>query len=143
MIDEKDIFNANILVVDDIETNVLLLEQMLSETGYLNITSTMDPCAVVELHRANNYDLILLDLQMPCMDGFQVMAALKSNQVTDYLAILVITAKIELKWKSIAAGAKGFIGKPFNINEIDSRVRNLLKESIWIKRRQEATHTLQ
>tara|TARA_R110001583_G_scaffold3280_5_gene21193 strand:- start:439 stop:870 length:432 start_codon:yes stop_codon:yes gene_type:complete len=136
MVDKQDIFNANILVVDDIETNVLLLEQMLSETGYQQISSTMDPAAVVELHRTNNYDLILLDLQMPGMDGFQVIADLNLSRVNDYLSILVITAQIEHKWRSLAAGAKGFIGKPFDIVDIDTRIRNLLIESFWIKQRQ-------
>lgn len=136
MIAEKDILGANILIVDDIEANVLLLEQMLSETGYQQVTSTMDPYAVVDLHRTHNYDLILLDLHMPGMNGFQVMAELNLNRVNDYLSILVITAQIEQKWLSLAAGAKGFIGIPFDIHEIDIRIRNLLTESSWIKQRQ-------
>ncbi|MFT6986286.1 MAG: DNA-binding response OmpR family regulator [Psychromonas sp.] len=133
MIDDQDIFGANILVVDDIETNVLLLEQILSETGYQHITSTMDPYTVVELHRANNYDLILLDLQMPGMDGFKIMEDLKINLLNDYLSILVITSQIEHKWLSLAAGANGFIGKPFDIVEIDTRIRNLLSENSCLK----------
>lgn len=136
MIAEKDILGANILIVDDIEANVLLLEQMLSETGYQQVTSTMDPYAVVDLHRTHNYDLILLDLHMPGMNGFQVMAELNLNRVNDYLSILVITAQIEQKWLSLAAGAKGFIGIPFDIHDIDTRIRNLLTESSWIKQRQ-------
>lgn len=136
MIDGQDIFAANILVVDDIYTNVLLLEQMLSETGYQHVTSTMDPYTVVELHRANNYDLILLDLQMPGMDGFQLMEELKLEPNNDYLSILVITAQIEQKWRSLAAGAKDFIGKPFDIVEIDTCIRNLLVASSLIKQRQ-------
>ncbi|UUO25217.1 response regulator [Colwellia sp. M166] len=133
MIDGQDIFDANILVVDDIDTNVLLLEQMLSESGYQQVTSTMDPFTVVELHRANHYDLILLDLQMPGRDGFQLMEDLKLEPDNNYLSILVITAQIEQKWRSLAAGAKGFIGKPFNIVEIDTCIRNLLIENSLIK----------
>ena len=136
MFDEKDILDANILIVDDIEANVLLLEQMLNETGYQQVSSTMDPYAVVDLHRTNNYDLILLDLQMPGMNGFQIMAELSLNKVNDYLSILVITAQIEQKWLSLAAGAKGFIGIPFDIVEIDTRIRNLLTQNCWIKQRQ-------
>jgi CheY-like chemotaxis protein len=139
MVNQQDIANVQILIVDDIASNVLLLEQMLSETGYQNITSTMDPHKVVELHRANNYDLIILDLQMPGMDGFQVMEALKSQRVNDYLSILVITAQIEQKWRSLAAGAKGFIGKPFDIVEIDRHIRKLITENLWIKQHQMST----
>jgi len=71
MISEQDILNASILIVDDEQSNVLLLEEMLCDVGYACITSTIDPYAVCELHRDNHYDLILLDLQMPGMDGFQ------------------------------------------------------------------------
>jgi len=133
MMDEKNIFGANILVVDDIETNVMLLEQILHETGYQQVTSTTDPSSVVELHRVNHYDLILLDLQMPCMNGYQVMEALKLNRLNDDLAILVISAQIEQQGRSLAAGAEGFIGKPFDIVEINTRIRNLLKQSRLIK----------
>lgn len=136
MIDNQDILGANILVVDDIESNVLLLEQILKEIGCQRITSTMDPYTAVELHRANNYDLIVLDLQMAGMDGFRVMDDLKINQVNDYLSILVVTAQIEYKWLSLAAGADGFIGKPFEIDEIDTCILNLLSESRRIKERQ-------
>jgi CheY-like chemotaxis protein len=133
MVNQQDIVNVQILIVDDVEANVLLLEQMLNEIGYQNISSTMDPYAVVPLHRVNHYDLILLDLQMPGMDGFQIMEELKLNQVDDYLTILVITAQIEHKWQSLAAGAKGFIGKPFDIVEIDGHIRNLLENGLRTK----------
>ena len=73
MITEPDILNARILIVDDQEANVSLLEEMLRGAGYTNVTSTMDPQQVCALHRKHRYDLILLDLQMPGMDGFQVM----------------------------------------------------------------------
>jgi len=135
MLNEQDIFNAHILIVDDIKTNVLLLEQMLSEAGYQNFTSTMDPCAVVELDRANHFDLILLDLQMPAMDGFQVMEALKISRVNDGPYILVISVKIEQKLRSLAAGAKDFIAKPFKIAEIASRIRTLLEANSLMKQR--------
>ena len=71
MINDDDILNAGILIVDDQEANVQLLEQMLRADGYQNITSTTVPQAVYALHRKNHYDLILLDLQMPGMDGFR------------------------------------------------------------------------
>ncbi len=83
MVNIADILNAGILIVDDQEANVLLLEQMLRDAGYARVTSTMDPHAVCALHRDNNYDLILLDLQMPGMDGFQVMEGLKAIEADE------------------------------------------------------------
>ena len=77
MLSPSAILNGKILIVDDQEPNVLLLTQMLRGAGYASITSTMQPREVCELHRKNRYDLILLDLQMPGLDGFQVMDALK------------------------------------------------------------------
>jgi CheY-like chemotaxis protein len=93
MISDQETYNASILIVDDQQPNVLLLEQMLREVGYRCITSTMDPYAVCDLHRKNYYDLILLDLQMPGMDGFQVMEGLKEIETNGYLSVLVITAQ--------------------------------------------------
>ena len=77
MISKQEILNASILIVDDQQSNVLLLGEVLRNAGYACIATTIDPYAVCELHRKNRYDLILLDLQMPGMDGFQVMEGLK------------------------------------------------------------------
>src|SRR5438045_1454197 len=93
MIGVPDILNASILIVDDQVANVQLLEQLLTEAGYTRFASTMDPQEVCALHRKNNYDLILLDLQMPDMDGFQVMAGLKTNEADSYLPVIVLTAQ--------------------------------------------------
>ena len=82
MVAAPDILNASILVVDDQEVNISLLEQLLGDAGYTRVTSTMNPREVCALHRKNGYDLILLDLQMPGMDGFQVMEGLK-HMVSD------------------------------------------------------------
>ena len=93
MVTESEILNASILIVDDQESNVMLLEQLLREAGYPHVASTMNPREVCALHRNNHYDLILLDLQMPGMDGFQVMEGLKTNEADGYLPVLVITAQ--------------------------------------------------
>src|ERR1700675_2100550 len=97
MVNSSDILNAKVLVVDDQEANVLLLERMLRGAGYVSITSTTDPNEVCELHRKNRYDLILLDLQMPGMNGFQVMESLKKIETDGYLPVLVITAQPDQK----------------------------------------------
>ncbi|MHB8783846.1 MAG: response regulator [Desulfobacteria bacterium] len=127
MVDASDILNAGILVVDDQAANVLLLERMLRDAGYVSITSTMDPNEVCELHRRNRYGLILLDLQMPVMDGFKVMEALKEVEEDSYLPVLVITAQPDHKLRALKAGAKDFISKPFDLAEVLARVHNMLE----------------
>ena len=127
MINSADILHANVLIVDDLEANVLLLERMLRGAGYVSITSTMDPGEVCELHLKNRYDLILLDLQMPGMDGFQVMEGLKEIAPDGYLPVLVITAQPGHKLHALQAGAKDFISKPFELAEVLARVHNMLE----------------
>ena len=122
-----DILDARILVVDDQEANVLLLSQMLEQAGYANVTSTMNPQEVCALHRKNRYDLILLDLQMPGMDGFQVMEGLKTNATDPYLPVLVITAQPGHKLRALQAGAKDFVNKPFDLVEVRTRIHNMLE----------------
>ena len=122
-----DIFNASILIVDDKEANVLLLERMLRGAGYVALASATDPRTVCELHRKNRYDLILLDLHMPGMDGFQVMEGLKEVELDGYLPVLVITAQPQLKLRALQVGAKDFISKPFELPEVLTRIHNMLE----------------
>lgn len=127
MITPRDILNAGILLVDDSETNVLLLGRMLDKAGYTRVASTTNPCDVCELHRKNRYDLILLDLQMPGMDGFQVMEGLNELEADSYLPVLVITAQPGQKLRALQAGAKDFISKPFDLTEVLTRINNMLE----------------
>ena len=127
MVSLADILNARILVVDDQEANVRLLEGMLRIAGYTSVESAMDPREVCELHRKNRYSLILLDLQMPGMDGFQVMEGLKEIEEDGYLPVLVITAQPAHKLRALEAGAKDFVSKPFDLAELRARVHNILE----------------
>ena len=127
MTNSSDIFNGKILIVDDLEANVLLLARMLASAGYTSVASTMNPLEVCELHRNNRYDLILLDLQMPGMDGFQGMEGLKEIEPDGYLPVLVITAQPAHKLHALQAGAKDFISKPFELAEVLARVHNMLE----------------
>ena len=126
MIEPLDILNAHILIVDDQESNISLLTQMLNEAGYNNVSATMNPQEVCALHRKHQYDLILLDLQMPVMDGFQVMEGLKTNHADAYLPVIVLTAQPGHKLRALKAGAKDFISKPFDLVEIKTRIYNML-----------------
>jgi len=127
MVDEAEILNARILIVDDMEANVRLIERALQGVGYVSVASTRDPRKVCELHRENRYDLILLDLNMPGLDGFQVMEALKEVEANGYLSILVVTAQPAHKLRALQAGAKDFISKPFDLVELQARVHNMLE----------------
>lgn len=127
MISASDIIHGKILIVDDQQANIMLLERMLRGAGYESITSTMNPGEVCELHRKNHYDLILLDLQMPGMDGFQVMEGLKKIEQGGYLPVLVITAQPRHKLHALKDGAKDFISKPFELAEVLARVHNMLE----------------
>ena len=133
MMNAIDILNAHILIVDDQAVNIQLLTQMLQDAGYQHITSTMDPQTVCTLHRAHAYDLILLDLQMPVMDGFQVMAELKAITTDSYVPILVITAQPNHKLRALASGAKDFVAKPFDLVEVKTRIHNLLEVRLLYK----------
>jgi diguanylate cyclase (GGDEF)-like protein/PAS domain S-box-containing protein len=127
MISLSDIRSARILIVDDEPVNVQLLEFLLKTTGYEQVSSTTDPRQVATLHLQHGYDLIILDLQMPHMDGFQVMEALKPMERESWLPVLVVTAEPDKKLAALEAGARDFIGKPFDTVEVMTRIRNLLE----------------
>lgn len=143
MVNSTDILNARILIVDDQESNVQLLEQMLREVGYRHLAWTLDPYAVCELHRANHYDLILLELQMPGMDGLQVMQGLKDIDTNGYAPILVMTAHADHKLRALATGAKDFISKPFDLMEAKIRIHNILEARLLFKELQHQKQLLE
>ncbi|MBI2801114.1 MAG: response regulator [Gammaproteobacteria bacterium] len=133
-ITESEILSAKLLIVDDQAVNIALLEQMLRGVGYTRISSTTNPDEVCAMHRRHRYDLILLDLQMPGMDGFQVIEGLKTNAADGYLPVLVITAQPGHKLRALQAGAKDFISKPFDLVEARTRIHNLLEVRLLYKR---------
>jgi len=143
MIAESAILSASILIVDDQEANVMLLSQMLADAGYKGVTSTMKPQEVFALHRANQYDLILLDLQMPGMDGFQVIEGLKTNDSDGYLPVVVITAQPGHKLRALQAGARDFISKPFDLVEVRTRIRNTLEARLLYRKLQNHNKVLE
>jgi len=134
MLNSVDILDASILIVDDQEANVSLLKQLLSEAGYKHISATLNGTEVCVLHRKNRFDLILLDLQLPDMDGFQVMEALKTNTDDPYLPVIVLTAQPGHKRRALQAGAKDFISKPFDLVEVQTRIKNVLEVRLLYKK---------
>ena len=127
MISAADILDGKILIVDDQRADIQLLELVLRGAGYARVTPTSDPQAVCALHRENHYDLILLDLQMPGMDGFEVMEGLKAIETDGYLSVLAVTAQPDHKLRALQCGAKDFVSKPFDLAEVLMRVHNLLE----------------
>jgi CheY-like chemotaxis protein len=119
-----------ILIVDDEEANILVLERLLRRSGYQNLVSTTDPRDALDLFLTEQPDLVLLDLAMPHLDGFQVMQQLQARmQPGGYLPILVLTADVtpEAMKRALAMGARDFITKPFDPTEVLLRIRNLLE----------------
>lgn len=143
MLEAAEILSATILIVDDQEANVMLLEQMLLNEGYCNITTTQQPREVRALHEEHRFDLILLDLQMPEMDGFEVIEELKSIGHGGYLPVLVITAQPAHKLRALKAGAKDFVSKPFDFVEVQTRIRNMLEVRLLYRKLDEHNRLLE
>ena len=115
------------------EANVQLLQKLLHSAGYLSVSTTMIAGEVCKLHARNSYDLILLDLQMPGMDGFQIMKGLKELEPDGYLPVIVITAQPEYKLRALEAGARDFVSKPFDVVEVKTRIHNMLEVRLLYK----------
>jgi PAS domain S-box-containing protein len=143
MFNSSEILNASILIVDDQEANVTLLEKMLRNDGYTNISTSMDSRTVCAMHAAHHYDLILLDLHMPNMDGFQVMEGLKEIEREGYLSVLVVTAQPAHKLRALREGAKDFVSKPFELQEVQTRIHNMLEVRLLYRKLAEMNATLE
>lgn len=127
---EQEILNAKILIVDDADANLRLLENLLSNEGFTQVISTTDSTQTIDLFHAFEPDLILLDLMMPELDGYEVLELLSRYIPKDqYLPILVLTADatIAARRKALALGAKDFLTKPFDNIEAMLRVWNLIE----------------
>lgn len=138
MIDATDILAARILVVDDDVDSASMLSQALVLNGYSAVTTTSDPHAVHDLHRINDYDLILLDVQMPGMDGFVVMEGLKEFERDGYLPVLALTGEPGHRNRALKLGARDFLCKPVEIDELLLRVRNMVEVRLLYKEREPA-----
>ncbi|CAI2718986.1 sensor histidine kinase [Nitrospina watsonii] len=129
MVTARDITASRILIVDDELTNVQLLEKVLEHDGYRNFQSVTDPRRVLDTYRSFRPDLVLLDLNMPVIDGFEIMERLKEIEKESYLPVLVLTAQadLETRLRALRMGARDYVNKPFEISEICSRIRNILE----------------
>lgn len=133
MLTDSDLLSARILIVDDQSAHVHLFERLLGDAGYLNVSATTDPQQVIALHREHRYDLILLDLQMPVLDGFGVMGALRADAGDGVLPVIALTAQPGHKLRALQAGARDFINKPFDMVEVMIRIRHMLEVQLLYK----------
>jgi diguanylate cyclase (GGDEF)-like protein len=133
MMTAGDILNAKILVVDDCAENIELQVDFLRMGGYTSVTSINDSTKVCSLHAENDYDLILLDMHMPGMNGLEVMAGLSKIEKDAYLPVLAITGDQRYKIAALDAGARDFLAKPYDLIEFKMRVRNLLEVRLLYK----------
>jgi putative two-component system response regulator len=133
--DESDTLDATILLVDDEPVNVKLLDRALGNNGYRNLLSTTDPRTVLDLFQKHEPDLIILDLNMPHMDGFEVMRQLRSLGRDDLPPILILTAQYdqEHRVRALQSGASDYVTKPFSVEELLARVRNLIQVQLYHK----------
>lgn len=120
---------AKILIVDDNPSNVILLKKILAFSGYVNIETTTDSRDVINIYKEFRPDLILLDLEMPHLDGFKILEDLNSLKQEDYLSVMIITSQSdkENRLKALKMGAKDYINKPFDHAEILMRIKNMLE----------------
>ena len=125
----QDLSKARILIVDDDPLPGLALQRMLESEGYKNIETIQDSRLVQDKYRENFHDIILLDLSMPHMDGYQVINKLKGEFEDTMPPVLILTGRIEQEFRQQALdiGAIDYVTKPFDFDELRSRVRNLLQ----------------
>lgn len=129
MISNEEVQHARILIVDDNQTNVTLLQGILSSAGYTSVLGITDPREVMELYKAYRPDLILLDINMPYLNGYQIMEQLKVVEQSNSVPILVLTAlqDKETLIRSLRSGAKDFLTKPLDQTETLMRIRSMLE----------------
>ncbi len=129
MLDKSDILKAKILIVDDESSNIIVLETALKQAKYNSITSTTDSREAAMLYQKLRPDLVLLDLRMPYLDGFEVIEQIKKIEADSYAPILVLTAESDpsTRLKALQVGARDFLSKPLDLSEVLCRIRNILE----------------
>lgn len=142
---QDDPKQANILLVDDEPANLRVLEAILRGEGYARVTSLSDPRAVEPLYRAQRFDIVLLDINMPYLDGFTVMERLKAANAEDHLPVLVLTAQADTatRLRALRSGARDFVTKPFLREEVLTRIRNQIETRLLHNRLRDQNRALE
>jgi PleD family two-component response regulator len=137
LVSAAEILARRILVIDDEEPNVLLLASVLEREGYRDIHCVTDPTKALDAYVSLAPDIVLLDLMMPEVDGFQLLEAFKRHDRADeFRPVLVLTADatLQARRRALAVGAKDFVVKPFDVIEVALRISNLLETRILYQR---------
>lgn len=137
LVESQAILASRILVIDDEEANIMLLVSLLRREGYTDIHTVSHSADALKTYMAVEPDLVLLDLMMPEVDGFQLLEAFKRHDRADeFRPVLVLTAdtNIQTRRRALSLGAKDFISKPFDIIEVALRISNLLETRILYQR---------
>lgn len=137
LIDPKEILSRRILVIDDEEANVLLLQNLLQREGYTDVHCLTQSSKALGSYIDLEPDLVLLDLMMPEIDGFQLLEAFSRHDAADeFRPVLVLTADttIQARRKALSLGAKDFVAKPFDVIEVGLRISNLLETRLLYER---------
>lgn len=137
LVDNQQILTKRILAIDDEEANVLLLKNVLEREGYTDIHCITDPEKALDAYITLSPDLVLLDLMMPKIDGFQLLEAFSRHDKSDeFRPVLVLTADttLQTRRRALALGAKDFVSKPFDVIEVALRISNLLETRILYER---------
>lgn len=133
IVDSQEILSCRVLAIDDEEANVLLLRSLLQREGYTQIECLTDSTMALQTYIDFQPDIVLLDLMMPEVDGFQLLEAFSRHDTADeFRPVLVLTADttIQARRKALALGAKDFVAKPFDVIEVGLRISNLLETRI-------------
>lgn len=143
LIDPAEILSRRILAIDDEEANVLLLRNLLQREGYTDIHCLTDSSLALKAYIDLQPDLVLLDLMMPGIDGFQLLEAFSRHDAADeFRPVLVLTADttIQARRKALALGAKDLVSKPFDVIEVGLRISNLLETRLLYEQLKASTN---
>lgn len=144
LVDTEDLHTRRILIVDDEEANVDLLHATLSREGYRNISGLTDPTKALDEFVRAEPDLVLLDLMMPDIDGYQLLEGFRRQTGPDeFRPVLVLTADATAaaRRRALSLGAKDFVSKPFDLIEVALRIANLLETRVLYERLRDDQNT--
>ena len=145
MITAEQIHNAKILIIEDEPANIMVLEETLEQSGQTSIKSITDPREALDTYKKFQPDLVLLDLNMPHLNGFEVMEQIKETDPESNIPIMILTAQIDqsTRLQALASGVRDFLTKPFDILEVSLRIRTMLEMHLLYRQVQEAKNSLE
>ncbi|MCA3255331.1 MAG: response regulator [Alphaproteobacteria bacterium] len=139
LVTSRDLLSRRILAIDDEDANLLLLTSLLEREGYTDVRCVADPMQALDAYVDHDPHLVLLDLMMPGIDGYQLLEAFRRQARPDeFRPVIVLTADtaIHARRRALSLGAKDFVTKPFDVVEVALRIANLLETQVLYERLQ-------